>query len=110
MLGGQDFQISMLSYNLPRFTSYIMTVAMIGMVVSAITSLLLLPPRPKGYGKWKNISIVLQWLLLPLTLILFGSFPSLDAQTRLILGKHLGFWVTEKTRKSTNNESVRIYE
>ena len=98
MLGGQDFQISMLSYNLPRFTSYIMTVAMIGMVVSAITSLLLLPPRPKGYGKWKNISIVLQWFLLPLTLILFGSFPSLDAQTRLILGKYLGFWVTEKVR------------
>jgi len=99
MLGGQDFQVSVLSYNLPRLTSYIMTVAMIGMIVSAITSLLLLPPKPKEYGRWKNLSMLLQWLLLPVTLILFGSFPSLDAQTRLILGKYLGFWVTEKVRK-----------
>ena len=99
MLGGQDFQVSVLSYNLPRLTSYIMTVAMIGMIVSAITSLLLLPPKPKKYGKWKNLSMLLQWLLLPVTLILFGSFPSLDAQTRLIFGKYLGFWVTEKVRK-----------
>ena len=98
MLGGQDFQVSVLSYNLPRLTSYIMTVAMIGMVVSAITSLLLLPPKPKKYGKWKSLSMLLQWLLLPVTLILFGSFPSLDAQTRLIFGKYLGFWVTEKVR------------
>jgi hypothetical protein len=37
--------------------------------------------------------------LLPLTLIVFGTFPALDAQTRLILKKPLGFWVTEKISK-----------
>jgi cellulose synthase/poly-beta-1,6-N-acetylglucosamine synthase-like glycosyltransferase len=99
MLGGMEFQTSMLSYNLPKVTSYIMTAAMAGMLVSAGLSLLTLPPKPKRLSKLKNLSVVLQWFLLPVTLILFGTFPSLDAQLRLILGKHLGFWVTEKYRK-----------
>ena len=100
MLGGDNFQISLLSYNLPKITSYIMTAAMVGMIISAILSLLILPPKPKKFGKWKKLSMVLQWALLPVTLILFGTFPSLDAQLRLFLGKHLGFWVTEKVRKA----------
>ncbi len=101
MLGGESFNITLLSYNLPKITSYIMTVAMIGMVISAIVSMLLLPPRPPDYSRWKNLSMVLQWLLLPVTLIIFGTFPALDAQIRLLAGKHLGFWVTEKVRKKS---------
>lgn len=97
LLGGEKFNITLLSYNLPRATRNIMTVAMIGMIVSSIISLLILPPRPKGTNKFKSLSVVFQWLLLPLTLIFFGGVPSLDAQTRLILGKYLGFWTTEKT-------------
>ena len=100
VLGGENFNISLLSYNLPKITSYIMTAAMIGMIVSAAISMLLLPPRPVRCPRWKNLSMLLQWLLLPITLILFGTLPALDAQIRLLLGKHLGFWVTEKTRKS----------
>jgi hypothetical protein len=100
LLGGEKFNISLLSYNLPRLTSNIMTVAMIGMIISAITSFLLLPPRPSYSSRWKNLSMLLQWVLLPFTLIIFGTFPALDAQTRLILGKYLGFWVTEKVRKT----------
>jgi len=97
MIGSQNFQGSLLSYNLPRITSYIMSAAMIGMIVSAIISLLLLPPQPKEMKKWKKISMVFQWVFLPLVLIIFGAFPSLDSQMRLLLGKYLGFWVTEKS-------------
>jgi len=98
MVGGQEFNVTLLSYNLPRLTGNIMTVAMIGMVISAIISQLILPPRPSGYSRWRNFPMILQWILLPITLIGFGTFPALDAQTRLILGKPLGFWVTEKVR------------
>jgi len=102
ILGGGKFNLTLLSYNLPRVTSDIMTVAMIGMIVSALISLLLLPPRPKNYSKLKSLSMICQWLLLPITLIFFGTFPSLDAQTRLMIGKPLGFWVTEKARKTVS--------
>jgi hypothetical protein len=99
LLGGHDFNTTLLSYNLPRLTSIIMTMAMAGMVVSAIISMLLLPPRPKHYGRWRHISMLLQWLCLPITLIFFGSLPALESQTRLLINKPLGFWITEKGRK-----------
>lgn len=98
ILGGERFSTSLLSYNLPRLTGRIMTFAMIGMVVSAILSMLLLPSRPQGIKRTKYISLFLQWLLLPITLIFFGSFPALDAQIHLMIGKYMGFWVTEKSR------------
>jgi len=68
-------------------------------VISAILSTLLLPPLPKGGSVWRKIPILVQWVFLPVILILFGSFPALDAQIRLMLGKYMGFWVTEKLRK-----------
>jgi len=104
LLGGQNFNATLLSYNLPLLTSGIMTAAMIGMVVSAIISLLLLPPRPPHYGKWRHASMLLQWLFLPLTLIVFGSFPAIESQTRLIINRPLGFWVTTKVRKPKNTQ------
>jgi len=99
LLGGQNFNTTLLSYNLPLLTSGIMTAAMVGMVVSAIISLLLLPPRPADYGKWRHASMLLQWFFLPVTLIIFGSLPALESQTRLIVNKPLRFWVTDKVRK-----------
>ena len=96
IIGGNQFNISLLSYNLPRMTRTIMTISMIGMVVSAIISLIILPPRPKNVSRINTVLMVAQWLLLPITLIAFGGIPALDAQTRLIMGKHLEFWVTEK--------------
>lgn len=99
-LGGHDFNATILSYNLPAITRNLMTLAMFGLVLSAVISWKLLPPAPKTVGFWKRVSMILQWVLVPFTLIIFGSLPGLDAQTRLMLGKYLGFWVTPKHRKS----------
>jgi len=102
LLGGHNFNFSVLSFNLPILTGRIMTISMFGMLVSAVLSTMLLPPVPKSM-KWyvrlfKRSTVFLQWVLLPITLILFGSLPCLDAQIRLMLGKYMGFWVTEKVR------------
>jgi len=72
---------------------------MVGLVFTAIIATNLLPPRPLYYSRFKYIWMVLQWLLFPINMILFGSIPALDAQTRLALGRYLGFWHTPKARK-----------
>lgn len=100
LVGGRDFKVTILSYNLPRLTGLIMAFGMLGILVSAFTSVLFLPPKPKRISWLRHFSLFFQWLLLPITLIAFGSIPALDAQIRLMLGKYMGFWVTPKIRKN----------
>jgi hypothetical protein len=99
IFGGDRFNATALSANLPAITRNLMTCAMAGLFLSAIISTLLLPPRPKKYGFKKSLSMVLQWLILPVSIIIFGAIPALESQTRLMLGKYMGFWVTPKVRK-----------
>lgn len=56
----------------------------------------LAPPRPPERKWWQHIWTCLQWPLLPVIMLLFLVLPSLDAQTRLMLGQKLNFRVTEK--------------
>ena len=98
-IGSPEFKASVLAFNLPDFTRNIMLIAMIGLVVSAIISLSFLPPRPQGKGKHRYAFMFLQWILIPFTITFFGAIPGLEAQTRLFLGKYMGFWVTPKHQK-----------
>jgi len=99
-IGGDAFNDTLLSYNLPRLTSWIIDISMIGIATSAIVSILLLPPKPEWFRPRHYLLYLLQWALLPVTLIIFGALPGLEAQTRLMLGGRwrLGFWVTPKHR------------
>jgi len=85
--------------NAPFVLERMMQIATAGVFVSALISLWLLPRRPKGKKWYSWITMILQWTLLPVTFILFGAFPAIDAQTRMMLGQYLGFNVTkEKAR------------
>jgi len=77
----------------------LMTISMIGVLSSIYLSMRILPPRPPSYGKWRYIIMLAQWILIPVSMIVFGAFPAIEAQTRLMLGKYLGFFATEKHRK-----------
>jgi hypothetical protein len=84
--------------NAPHVLSLLMRMSMSGMIVIAILYTLMLPNRPKHLPWYSYLFMLLQWMIVPVTLILFGSLPATDAQTRLMLGGkyRLGFWVTEK--------------
>jgi hypothetical protein len=98
ILGGDRFNATVLSGNLPSVTQNLMSVAMVGLILSGVISALLLPPRPKKYTIWKNITMTLEWVVVPVTIIIFGAIPCLEAQIRLMFGKYMGFWVTPKSR------------
>lgn len=108
-IGGSDFNQTLISYTLPRVTRNLMILAMMGLVLSAILSLSLLPPLPKNTNKHKYFFMVFQWILIPFTLPIFGAIPGMHSQTRLMIGKYLGFWVTPKHRKRIlNNTNIKV--
>jgi cellulose synthase/poly-beta-1,6-N-acetylglucosamine synthase-like glycosyltransferase len=90
---------SILAQNLPYVTSDILTLASIGIIFMVFFSVISLPPRPKRYKRTKFLSMIAQWILLPVTTMGFSAFAAIDAQTRLMVGKYLEFYVTEKAVK-----------
>lgn len=98
ILGGDKFNKLVLSYNLPILTRNIMVITMLGLIVSSIIFMSFLPERPKEKSRFASVTMFLQWIFVPFTIVIFGAIPGLDAQTRLMFGKYLGFWVTPKHR------------
>ncbi|HIQ56962.1 TPA: hypothetical protein EYG96_02905 [Candidatus Gracilibacteria bacterium] len=89
-----------------QMLSFFFSITSVGILLSIILSVITLP-RPqksiKFLGRlwsplWRYIAIVVQWFMVPIMTVGFGAFPALDAQTRLFLGKYLGFNVTKKVR------------
>lgn len=91
-------QQSILAQNTPILLEILLNLSMLGILVIGILSFFLLPPRGASVSRKRYISMFFQWALLPFSLIFFSSLPAVDAQTRLMLGKYLGFSVTEKVR------------
>ncbi len=104
ILGGQEFTQTLLAYNLPIFVRTVLFMAMFGLISSAGLSILLLSPHSikVKLTKRKYLLFGLEWLLLPVVMITFTALPALEAQTRWMLGKYMGFWPTEKIRKKNS--------
>ncbi|MEK7155345.1 MAG: glycosyltransferase family 2 protein [Patescibacteria group bacterium] len=97
-VGGSAFNATVLSYNLPFIAKSFLTAAMFGLVVSAAICMYLIPDPPEGTGRMRKAMMVVQWILVPATMVAFSSIPGLESQIRLAIGKYLGFWVTPKNR------------
>ena len=91
---------TMVAYNLPNIISTVETFASIGLIVSILVSFRLIPKRPAKYKKGRSILMLLQWILMPVTSILYQSLAAFYAQTRLMLGLYMEkFDVTKKVVK-----------
>jgi hypothetical protein len=90
------FRQTALGYNLPKISQYILTICLISLVFVIILDMYMRPPRPKNYPWWRNILDWLQWFTMPIATLFMSGLPGLDSQTRLMLGKRLEYWVTEK--------------
>ncbi len=99
LLGGPEFKQTVIAYNLPTATRTLMSIATCFLIFSVYINLILLPPRPKKYSWVKSVMMYLQWFLVPITSVIFGSIPAIESQTRLMMGWYLEFWVTPKARK-----------
>ena len=89
-----------MAFNLPNVVGWIQTLAMIGLIITILTSLRLLPKRPERYNKKHSVLMVLQWVLMPVIAIVYQSAAAFYSQTRLMLGKYMEkFDVTKKVVK-----------
>lgn len=108
ILGGQQFNDQVLIFNLPVLTRFMMQVATVFLIFSVYINLVMIPPRPAKYSRWRTISMALQWVFVPIVSTIFGSAPAIDAQTRGMFGRYLGFWVTPKTRKTQGSRDAAM--
>jgi len=97
-VAGDTVRQSALFFNTPHMLEDLMTLAMAGLIVSLVMSMLILPPRPERQGRHHYLFMVVQWALVPVSLICFSSIPCLDAVTHLMFGRYLGFNVSAKKR------------
>lgn len=93
-----DFKQTVMAFYFPIIYSRLLTIAWIGMIITLTISTLLAPARR---GKKPTERIIWDWILtpiiLPITNILFSSFPALHSQTLLMIGKKLEYRVTVKS-------------
>lgn len=92
------------AWNLPNVVGWIQTIAMVGLIITVVISLKMLPKRPENYKKQKILLMIVQWILMPVIAIVYQSVAAFYAQTRLMLGKYMEkFDVTKKVVKRKEN-------
>ena len=85
-----------LGYTVPKLSSYVLTVALVFLVIMLVFDNIYKPKRPKDFPLWRAMLTPLEFVLMPISGFLFGALPGLDAHTRLMLGKYIEYKVTEK--------------
>lgn len=88
------------AWNLPNVVGWIQTFAALGIFVTIIISLRMLPERPAKFKRNKTLMMVVQWVLSPVIAIVYQSAAAFYAQTRLMVGAYMErFDVTKKVVK-----------
>ncbi len=103
-LGGAFFNQIPIGYNLPRITGLLLNFTLGTSLIWILLSRTILPKRPVDVKWIKNVVMVIEWVIVPLIVLILGSTPALDAQTRLALARYMDFYPTEKIYKKTSGK------
>lgn len=90
------FARTTLGYTIPRLSSWVLTVALLFLIVMIVIDNIYKPKRPKEVPFWRAFLTPFEFVLMPIAGFFFTALPGLDAHTRLMLGKYLEYKVTEK--------------
>ena len=93
----KPFSNTVLGNNLSPIISIILTISTIQFLGIVLLDTELKPKRPDNKrGFFSYILYFLEFIFMPITGIIFGSLPALDAHTRLLMGKRMEYRITEK--------------
>jgi hypothetical protein len=98
----KEFASTTVYYAAPRIRAVIFALASVGIVICIITSILLLPPEKGKHRLLRRFVHAGEWLFIPVVVLVLSALPALDAQTRLMFGRYMEFWVTDKYRPKTD--------
>lgn len=100
---------SISAHQLPDAISVIQTIALFGVFITIFLSFKMLPPRPERYKRHRTLGMVAQWVLMPVTAIVYSSTAALYSQGLLFLGRYLDkFDVTDKATHQSVAESKQL--
>ncbi|MFA5231262.1 MAG: glycosyltransferase family 2 protein [Candidatus Omnitrophota bacterium] len=97
--GGRLFSQMAIAYNLPKITGLLFQFTLLTSLTWIFLSWTILPPRPKGISWFKNVLLILEWFFVPFIILVLGSSPALDAQSRLMFARYMEFNPTLKGNK-----------
>ena len=99
---------SILVNDLPLIVSKVQQIALVGLIITVVASISMLPPRPKRYRKSRGILMIIQWVFMPINAIVYSSASAYVAQWRLMTGRYMDkFDVTEKAVKKDKDKSKK---
>ncbi|MEA2020669.1 MAG: glycosyltransferase family 2 protein [Patescibacteria group bacterium] len=90
------FAQTTLGQNLMGVSQTLLAFSLLGLGAVILLDSALRPPRPESIRWWQLPAHYLQWFLMPIATLFMTTLPGLDSHTRLMLGKRLEYWVTEK--------------
>ncbi|MDP2652832.1 MAG: glycosyltransferase family 2 protein [Candidatus Omnitrophota bacterium] len=99
IFGRGEFAKSVMYYNAPQVAGTIFNLATLSLLISIVLSVLLMPKSKRKYSWKMKLIHSLEWLSVPIILVFLNALPALDAQTRMMMGRPMEFWVADKRRK-----------
>ncbi len=96
----QGFAQTVLYYSAPRVTALIFGLSTAALAISVLLSISLLPKKEGKESLLKKLMHAAEWCLIPGIFTFLSTCPALEAQTRLLLGKPMEKWGTDRVVKS----------